>query len=96
MTSERYKERPQGLSPRQCRYLLNRANGLSRRGAALAAGYSPRSADNIAHAVEGKRRGRFSMIRRFIELLGATHPELIGREAKGTRSSREMNTDDNS
>lgn len=71
MCGERYKHRPQGLSARQCGYVLNLANGMSRRGAALAAGYSPRSAENVAHAVEGKRRGRFSMMRRFVQLLTA-------------------------
>lgn len=69
IAGERYKQRPQGLSPKQCGYVLNLAEGMSRRGAALAAGYSLRSAENVAHAVEGKRRGRFSMIRRFVQLL---------------------------
>ena len=84
MPGERYKHRPQGLSPRQCGYVLNLAQGMSRRGAALAAGYSQRSAENVAHAVEGKRRGRFSMMRRFVHLLTADRPELIGTEEKGT------------
>jgi hypothetical protein len=70
MPSNRYKHRPQGLSPRQCVYVLNLAEGMCRRGAALAAGYSQRVADNVAHAVEGKRRGRFSMMRRLVQLLG--------------------------
>jgi hypothetical protein len=43
-TPERYKNRPLGLSPRQCGYVLNLAQGMSRRGAALAAGYSERVA----------------------------------------------------
>src|SRR6185437_3989786 len=81
-TAERYKDRPLGLSPRQCGYVLNLAHGMSRRGAALAAGYSQRVADNVTHAVEGKRRGRFSMIRRFVELVRASRPELVGEEGK--------------
>jgi hypothetical protein len=81
-TAERYKNRPLGLSPRQCGYVLNLAQGMSRRGAALAAGYSERVADNVGHDVEGKRRGRFSMIRRFVELLRANRPELLGEEGK--------------
>jgi hypothetical protein len=61
--------RRQGLSWRQAAYFLNLCEGMSRRGAALAAGYSERSADNVAQTVEGKRRGRFSMVRQFVELL---------------------------
>ena len=80
MPAERYKERPQGLSPRQCGYILNLAQGMSRRGAALAAGYSERCSENVAHDVEGKRRGRFSMVRRFVQLFRANRPELQGVE----------------
>jgi hypothetical protein len=92
MTSgERYKERPLGLSPRQCEYVLNLAQGMSRRGAALAAGYSERVAGNVAHAVEGKRRGRFSMIRRFVQLLRANRHELNRNGRYRDLEATEMN-----
>ena len=77
-TAERYKNRPLGLSPRQCGYVLNLDQGMSRRGAALAAGYSERVGDNAGQDVEGKRRGRFSMVRRFVQLVSANRPELLG------------------
>ena len=69
MTRGAIKQRRQGLNWRQCDYVLNLCQGMSRRGPALAAGYSEASAGNVAHNVEGKRRGRFSMIRQFIRLL---------------------------
>ena len=69
MTSATKRHRGRGLNGRQCAYVLNLCEGMTRRGAALAAGYGKGSAGNVAHDVEGKRRGRFSMIRRFIQLL---------------------------
>ncbi len=93
MPAERYKVRPQGLSPRQCGYVLNLVQGMSRRRAALAAGYSERCAGNVAHDVEGKRRGRFSMIRRFVQLVRASRPELLGMEPKGVPAVSTTPTD---
>ena len=69
MTRGAIKRRRQGLNWRQCGYVLNLCQGMTRRGAALAAGYSERCADNVAYDVEGKRRGRFSVMRQFIRLL---------------------------
>ena len=79
----RRKHRGRGLTAQQAAYLLGLLQGRTGRGAALAAGYSQKAADNVAHAVEGRRRGRFSMMRRFIQLLRADRPELIGTEEKG-------------
>jgi len=58
-----------GLTGLQVGYLLALLDGRTRRGAALAAGYSRQSADGVGQKVEGKGRGRLSMMRRFIQLL---------------------------
>jgi len=58
-----------GLTGLQVGYLLALLDGRTRRGAALFAGYSRQSADGVGQKVEGKGRGRLSMMRRFIELL---------------------------
>jgi hypothetical protein len=58
-----------GLTGLQAAYLLALLDGRTRRGAALAAGYSRTSAESVAEKVEGKGRGRFSTMRRFIELI---------------------------
>jgi phage terminase small subunit len=58
-----------GLNARQAGYVLGLLKGKSKRRAALEAGYSQWVADSAAQDVEGKRRGRFSMIRQFVEVL---------------------------
>src|SRR5512142_2830547 len=63
MTSGKKRHRGRGLSGLQAAYLLGLLNGKSKRRAALDAGYSRWVADSAAQGVEGKRRGRVSMIR---------------------------------
>lgn len=58
-----------GLTGQQVAYLLGLLSGKSKRRAALDAGYSQWVADSAAQDVEGKRRGRFSMIRQFVRVL---------------------------
>lgn len=61
--------RRRGLTGQQAAYLLGLLKGKSKRRAALDAGYSPWVADSAAQDVEGKRRGRFSIMRQFVEML---------------------------
>ncbi len=86
ITAGSRKRRGRGLNARQAGYLLGLLQGGTGRGAALAAGYSQRTAENLAEKVEGKGRGRFSVMRQFAE--------AIGRTAKFGGNGSERNLED--
>ena len=77
------KHRGRGLTARQAGYVLGLLSGKSERRAALDAGYTEETARNAAQNVEGKCRGRFSIVRQFVQALGENRLESSGTEEKG-------------
>ena len=68
-----------GLTIYQTKYKANRLNGMTRYAAAVAAGYSPRTAGQMAWHCE-KRFG--DSIRQALVKAGASDEELAGRIVK--------------